>query len=92
LVEKFCKKEKGRVWDCVPQQKRWESLTTFQKIRRWLKGAPAVFQPTDDVKAPQVHFRREKTVSPEMAQSLAQMILHAQTAWGLSRASGESSE
>ena len=67
-------------------------LATYQKIYRWLVGEPAVVVPTEDSLAPQVHFRREKTISTDLAQSLEQMILHAQKAWGLSPNSSESSE
>jgi transcriptional regulator with XRE-family HTH domain len=67
-------------------------LATYQKISNWLKGTSTVALPVEDASAPQVHFRREKTVSPEMAHSLAQMILHAQKAWGLSRSASEPSE
>jgi len=57
-------------------------LENYQKICRWLgiemasavgRSSPPVGNPI-----PQVHFRKEPTVSPETAQALAQMILTAQ--------------
>ena len=58
-------------------------LKTYEKICRWLGiEANAVHsQVTKIAGIPQVHFRREKTASPETANSLAQMILAAQAAW-----------
>lgn len=57
-------------------------LENYQKICTWLgvevahvKGMPAT---TSREKAPQIHFRKEPTVSPETAEALAQMILAAQ--------------
>ena len=60
-------------------------LETYKKIFRWLKIVMPEVSEELEVAAPQVHFRREKTVSAEAAQSLAQMILSAQAAWGLSK-------
>lgn len=56
-------------------------LENYEKILRWLgiveqvvtaRSAPA--------NIPQVHFRREKTATPQTATALAQMILTAQAA------------
>jgi transcriptional regulator with XRE-family HTH domain len=56
-------------------------LENYEKIRRWLgiveEGVTAKLTPAD---IPQVHFRREKTATPETAAALARMILTAQTA------------
>lgn len=57
-------------------------LENYQKICKWLgvevahvKGMPSTVAAE---KAPQIHFRKSATVSPETAQALAQMILAAQ--------------
>jgi transcriptional regulator with XRE-family HTH domain len=59
-------------------------LATFAKICRWLEVDPAAFLGVDvSPKEPQpavVHFRKKKTVSPDTAQSLAELILAAQRA------------
>lgn len=67
-------------------------LETYKKIFRWLNIAMPEVSNDIEVAAPQVHFRREKTVSAEAAQSLAQMILSAQAAWGLSKNIEEQAE
>jgi transcriptional regulator with XRE-family HTH domain len=58
-------------------------LKTYEKICRWLGvEANAIHaQPTKAAGGVQVHFRREKTATPETANALAQMILAAQAAW-----------
>jgi transcriptional regulator with XRE-family HTH domain len=58
-------------------------LKTYEKICRWLGVKPnAVHPPANQTaRVPQVHFRREKTATPETAAALAQMILTAQAAW-----------
>ncbi|WP_082610271.1 helix-turn-helix transcriptional regulator [Bosea sp. Root381] len=59
-------------------------LATFAKICRWLEVDPALFLGVEvSPKPPQpavVHFRKKKTVSPDTAQSLAELILAAQRA------------
>lgn len=57
-------------------------LENYQKICRWLGIEPsAVSQPeTRKATAPQVHFRKQPTVSPDTAAALAQLILTAQAA------------
>ena len=67
-------------------------LETYKKIFRWLKVEMPEASSGNDALAPQVHFRRQATVSSEAAQSLAQMILSAQAAWGLSRDIEEQTE
>lgn len=56
-------------------------LENYEKIRRWLgileQGVTARSAAAN---IPQVHFRREKTATPETAAALAQMILTAQAA------------
>jgi transcriptional regulator with XRE-family HTH domain len=64
-------------------------LETYQKIYRWLKLPVPTPNEASHSDAPQVHFRRERTVSPELAEALAQMILRAQAAWGLSQPKNE---
>jgi transcriptional regulator with XRE-family HTH domain len=56
-------------------------LENYQKITRWLgiEEGPPVKSATPN--APRVHFRRDKTVSPRTARSLAKMILAAQSNW-----------
>jgi len=57
-------------------------LENYQKICRWLgievDATPALSRSKD---TPHVHFRREKTATPETAAALARMILIAQAAW-----------
>ena len=58
-------------------------LENYQKICNWLGiNVPTTHmskQPTTTSKASlSVHFRREKTITPESAQALAQLILSAQ--------------
>lgn len=59
-------------------------LATFAKICRWLDCNPAEFlgiTPPKEGRPPKVvHFRKKKTVVPETAQSLAELILAAQRA------------
>lgn len=59
-------------------------LATFAKICRWLEVNPAIFLGVEATTAPQrtavVHFRKKKTVSPDTASSLAELILAAQRA------------
>lgn len=60
-------------------------LATFAKICKWLNRDPREFmgmQTTDDEKAPAavVHFKKKKTVKPETATALGEMILAAQRA------------
>jgi transcriptional regulator with XRE-family HTH domain len=60
-------------------------LATFAKICRWLEVNPAVFLGIETNEAPTkrpavVHFRKNKTYSPETAASLAELILAAQRA------------
>jgi len=61
-------------------------LDTFSKVCRWLNVDPGrilqVRSPGDAAEAPSaaVHFKKESTVSPRMAQALAQLILAAQRA------------
>jgi transcriptional regulator with XRE-family HTH domain len=67
-------------------------MATYRKMSRWLSPTEQAMTEAADVLAPQVHFRREKTISPELAQSLAQMILRAQAMWGVSKHPEEASE
>ncbi len=57
-------------------------LATFAKVCDWLNVDPAEYLGTRKRDAPTaaVHFRKEKTMSPRTAQSLANMILKAQDA------------
>ena len=59
-------------------------LATFAKICRWLDCDPAEFLgiavPNAGMPQKVVHFRKKKTVTPETAQSLAELILAAQRA------------
>jgi transcriptional regulator with XRE-family HTH domain len=58
-------------------------LENFQKICSWLGIEPepvAAPEPKRKAGAPQVHFRKQPTVSPETASALAQLILTAQAA------------
>jgi transcriptional regulator with XRE-family HTH domain len=57
-------------------------LETFAKVCNWLNVDPADYLGTKkrDAPAAAVHFRKDKTMSPETAQSLAKMILKAQSA------------
>ena len=57
-------------------------LENYEKICTWLgieTGAEVSKGTTRN--APQVHFRREKTATPETAAALARMILTAQGGW-----------
>ena len=56
-------------------------LENYDKIRRWLGIVEDMPPAPPTANAPQVHFRREKTASPETAAALARMILAAQAAW-----------
>lgn len=57
-------------------------LENYEKIREWLGIQQAnVSAQNDNATIPQVHFRREKTATPETAAALARMILAAQAAW-----------
>jgi transcriptional regulator with XRE-family HTH domain len=56
-------------------------LENYEKIRRWLGIEDNVLGPAAEASAPHVHFRREKTATPETAAALARMILAAQAAW-----------
>jgi transcriptional regulator with XRE-family HTH domain len=57
-------------------------LENYQKICKWLGIEMNPVKPPRNTRSvPQVHFRREKTVTPETATALAQMILAAQAAW-----------
>jgi transcriptional regulator with XRE-family HTH domain len=56
-------------------------LENYQKITRWLGIEEEPHLKKTDASAPQVHFRRDKTVSPQTALSLANMILAAQANW-----------
>lgn len=59
-------------------------LATFAKVCAWLDVNPAEFlglaPPREAQPRAVVHFRKKKTVSPETAQSLAELILAAQRA------------
>lgn len=59
-------------------------LENYQKICRWLgvEMVPAtevVMKGGEPRKIPEVHFRKQPTVSPATAQALAEMILAAQS-------------
>jgi len=63
-------------------------LETFKKICKWLEVDPGeVFgfssSPSSSQTAPTVavHFKKDRSLEPETAQALAQMILAAQRAW-----------
>jgi transcriptional regulator with XRE-family HTH domain len=57
-------------------------LENYEKIRKWLGiEERLVNAPSNTAHIPQVHFRRERTITPDTATALAQMILAAQTAW-----------
>jgi transcriptional regulator with XRE-family HTH domain len=57
-------------------------LENYEKICKWLGiEADGVNLRTPSVNIPQVHFRREKTATPETAAALARMILAAQSNW-----------
>lgn len=57
-------------------------LENYEKIWRWLGIQDEPFKPAGiGTKAPQVHFRREKTATAATAAALANMILAAQAAW-----------
>jgi len=57
-------------------------LETFAKVCDWLNVDPAEYLGTRKREAPTaaVHFRKDRTMSPKTAQSLAAMILKAQDA------------
>jgi transcriptional regulator with XRE-family HTH domain len=57
-------------------------LENYEKIRHWLGiEQESVVTDRNNPTVPQVHFRREKTTTPETAAALARMILAAQAAW-----------
>ena len=60
-------------------------LENYQKITRWLGVEEKPRLKKTGASAPQVHFRRDKIVSPETAMSLANMILAAQANWPVRR-------
>lgn len=58
-------------------------LQTFAKICKWLELDPGDFlglRPASESKSAVVHFRKRRTVSPDTAASLAELILAAQRA------------
>ena len=60
-------------------------LATFAKLCKWLDRDPREFlgMETREASAPPdatVHFRKKKTVSPETAKALGELILSAQRA------------
>lgn len=56
-------------------------LENYHKIIRWLGVEAPTASPSPSPNAPQIHFRRDKTVSKQTAQSLANLILAAQANW-----------
>ncbi|RBP18066.1 helix-turn-helix protein [Roseiarcus fermentans] len=56
-------------------------LENYQKITLWLGLTDEPRLKALDNGVPQVHFRRDKTVTQETAMSLANMILAAQANW-----------
>jgi len=56
-------------------------LENYQKITRWLGVADEPRFRDAGTAPPQVDFRRAKAVSPDTAQSLANLILAAQAGW-----------
>jgi DNA-binding XRE family transcriptional regulator len=70
------------------EQGHLPDLENYERICKWLgtKVIPMRKQPPS-VAVPQVHFRKQKTISQESAHALAQMILSAQAA--LQQESGE---
>jgi transcriptional regulator with XRE-family HTH domain len=56
-------------------------LENYEKIRKWLGITDMPVSTNTTGNAPQVHFRREKTLTAETAASLARMILAAQASW-----------
>lgn len=56
-------------------------LENYEKIRKWLGLVSDQIASAPTTNVPQVHFRREKTITAETAASLARMILAAQTNW-----------
>jgi transcriptional regulator with XRE-family HTH domain len=60
-------------------------LENYQKITRWLGVADELRLKDTGKTVPQVHFRRTKTVNPQTAQSLANLILAAQARWSARR-------
>lgn len=59
-------------------------LATFAKVCRWVNCDPSEFlgitPPAEAESRKVVHFRKKRTVAPETAQSLAELILAAQRA------------
>ena len=58
-------------------------LETFAKVCRWLSVDPAEFLGSPEkheITTAAVHFRKDKTVQPRTAASLANLILAAQSA------------
>jgi transcriptional regulator with XRE-family HTH domain len=60
-------------------------LSTFAKLCKWLQRDPREFlgmDPADTSSAPDaiVHFKKKKTVKPETAEALGELILAAQKA------------
>ena len=55
-------------------------LATLQKIAVWL-GEEMPAAPAMETSMPQVHFRRQREISPSAAQSIAAMILLADRQW-----------
>lgn len=57
-------------------------LENYEKICQWLEiQRKNIVAQNNNATVPQVHFRREKTATPETAAALARMILAAQAAW-----------
>jgi len=57
-------------------------LENYQKICRWLgiEADPVAPPAAKKAGSPQVHFRRQRTITPESASALAQLILTVQAA------------
>jgi transcriptional regulator with XRE-family HTH domain len=58
-------------------------LETFAKICRWLERDPREFLGMDAARSEPravIHFRKKKTVAPETAEALGELILAAQRA------------
>jgi Ni,Fe-hydrogenase III component G len=58
-------------------------LSTFAKLCKWLERDPREFLGMDPVGTPSapdavVHFKKKKTVKPETAEALGELILAAQ--------------
>lgn len=56
-------------------------LENYQKVTRWLGLETPMMPSTPSTNAPQIHFRRDKTVTQLTAKSLANLILAAQANW-----------